>query len=59
MDKKPDDVSDVNPDLTPDEAKALADFTREMTEKVIPEIVEVVQERRVLASQSRHWQLKT
>jgi hypothetical protein len=26
--------------------------------EVIPEIVKVVQERRMLAAESRHWQLK-
>jgi hypothetical protein len=29
-----------------------------MTQEVIPEIVKVVDERRMLAAESRHWQLK-
>jgi hypothetical protein len=29
-----------------------------MTDEVIPEIVKVVEERRMLAAESRHWQLK-
>ncbi len=33
-------------------------FERLMTEEVIPEIVKVVEERRLLAAQSREWQLK-
>lgn len=44
--------------LTPVDPKALADFQREMNEQVIPEIVKVVQDRRMLAAESRHWQLK-
>jgi len=44
---------------TKDEAKVLADFRREMTEKVIPKITDVVEERRVLASKSRRWPLKS
>lgn len=44
--------------LTPIEAIALADFKRAMTDEVIPEIVRVVEERRMQAAESRHWQLK-
>lgn len=36
----------------------LIDFQRAMTEEVIPEIVRVVEERRLLAAESRQWQLK-
>lgn len=42
----------------PVDLKALDDFKRAMTEEVIPEIVRVVEERRLGAAQSRHWQLK-
>ena len=44
--------------LTPVDEAALADFKRAMTDEVIPEIVRVVEERRMLAAKSRHWQLK-
>jgi hypothetical protein len=36
----------------------LQEFKRLMTEEVIPEIVKVVEERRVRAAESRLWQLK-
>jgi hypothetical protein len=36
----------------------LQEFTRLMTEEVIPEIVKVVEERRLRAAESRQWQLK-
>jgi hypothetical protein len=29
-----------------------------MTDEVIPEIVKIVEERRLKAAESRHWQLK-
>jgi hypothetical protein len=44
--------------LTEVDAAALDDFKRAMTDEVIPEIVRVVEERRLLAAKSRHWQLK-
>lgn len=44
-------LSEVNP-------QHLSDFKKAMTEKVIPEIVKVVEERRLSAAESRHWQLK-
>jgi hypothetical protein len=44
--------------LTVIDPNALAEFKQEMTEAVIPEIVKIVEERRVLAAESRHWQLK-
>jgi hypothetical protein len=56
--KKEGDVLESIEGLTPVDPKALADFQREMNEQVIPEIVKVVQERRMLAAESRHWQLK-
>jgi hypothetical protein len=51
-------VFDLIEGLTPIDPKALADFKEEMTQEVIPEIVKVVEERRMLAAESRHWQLK-
>ena len=51
-------VFDLIEGLTPVDPKALADFKQEMTQEVIPEIVKVVEERRLLAAESRHWQLK-
>jgi hypothetical protein len=36
----------------------LAEFRRAMTEEVIPEIVKIVEERRLRAVESRQWQLK-
>lgn len=44
--------------LTPVDPTALVDFEREMTDKVIPEIVEVVEERRLLAEESRLRELE-
>ena len=41
--------------ISPDE---LADFEKAMKKEVIPEIVKVVEKRRMLAAKSRHWQLK-
>lgn len=61
MDSKDSEETGVNNQaevLSPDEEAALADFKRAMTEKVIPEIVRVVEQRRMLAAKSRHWQLK-
>ena len=51
-------VFDLIEGLTPIDPKALADFKQEMTQEVIPEIVKAVEERRLLAAESRHWQLK-
>jgi|GEM_PF-1573782 len=58
MDKKESGVFDQIEGLTPVDPEALADFKREMTEEVIPEIVRVVEERRMLAAESRHRQLE-
>jgi len=58
MKKKADDVSEVIKGLTPLPSGALEAFEREMTEKVIPEIIKAVEERRVLAAESRQRQLK-
>lgn len=49
----------TNPhELTQVQQAALEDFVEEMTGKVIPEIVRIVEERRVLATHSREWPLK-
>lgn len=42
----------------PVDLKALDDFRSAMIKEVIPEIVRVVEERRLGAAQSRHCQLK-
>lgn len=44
--------------LTGVDPSRLAEFKRAMTEEVIPEIVKVVEERRLHAAESRQWQLK-
>ena len=43
--------------LTPVDKNELAEFKRAMTEEIIPEIVRVVEERRLDAAKSRLWQL--
>lgn len=58
MDNKEKSVFDDVEGLTPIDPNAFADFKRAMTEEVIPEIVRVVEERRLAAAESRHWQLK-
>jgi hypothetical protein len=52
------DVFEVIEGLSQVDPKLLADFQRAMNEEVIPEIVKVVEARRMLAAESRHWQLK-
>jgi hypothetical protein len=44
--------------LTPVDPRDLEDFKQAMTDEVIPEIVKIVEERRLKAAESRHWQLK-
>lgn len=44
--------------LTKVNPEALAEYEKEMTEKVIPEIVQIVEERRMLAVESRYRELK-
>jgi hypothetical protein len=36
----------------------LKDFEKTMTEEVIPEIVDIIEERKLKAAESRNWQLK-
>lgn len=58
MDNKETGVFDQIEGLTPVDPNALEDFKREMTEQVIPEILQVVEERRMLAAESRHRKLE-
>ncbi|MHB1142893.1 MAG: hypothetical protein ACYC1T_14200 [Sulfuricaulis sp.] len=58
MDRKEKNIFDLIEGLEAVDPEALADFKRVMTDEVIPEIVEVVEERRLAAAESRHWQLK-
>ncbi len=51
-------VFDLIQGLTPVNPKALEEYLKTMNQEVIPEIVKVVEERRILAAESRHWQLK-
>jgi hypothetical protein len=56
--KKGADVFEAIEGLTPVDPNALAEFQRTMNGEVIPEIVKVVEERRMLSAESRHWPLK-
>jgi hypothetical protein len=56
--RKDADVFESIEGLNPINPDALADFQRAMNEEVIPEIVKAVEERKMLAAESRHWQLK-
>lgn len=58
MDEKEKDVFDVIEGLQAVDPNAFEDFKRAMTDEVIPEIVRAVEERRMLAAESREWQLK-
>ncbi len=55
---KESDLFDQIGGLTPVDERALAAFKREMTERVIPEVTRVVEERRILAAESRHRKLE-
>jgi hypothetical protein len=44
--------------LHPVAPDSLREYEQKMSEEVIPEIVKAVEERRLLAAQSRRWQLK-
>ena len=52
------DVFELIQGLTEVDPQQLAEFKRTMTEEVIPEVVKVVEERRLHAAESRQWQLK-
>jgi hypothetical protein len=58
MDKRNSSLFDQIDGLKPVDPKAIAAYLRAMTQEVIPEIVKVIEERRLLASESRNWQLK-
>jgi hypothetical protein len=51
-------VFDLIQGFTAVNPKALEEYLKTMNQEVIPEIVRVVEERRILAAESRHWQLK-
>lgn len=51
-------IADKLEGATPVDAKLMETFKREMTDNVIPEIVRVVEERRLLAHESRHRRLE-
>lgn len=59
MDDKETNVFDLIEGLKPVDPNALADFERVMTEEVIPEIVRVVEQRRLFVAESRLRQLKS
>jgi hypothetical protein len=56
--EKKEAVSNVVQGLVPIDPAVLNDFLREMNEEVIPEIVKAIEERRLLAAENRHRQLK-
>lgn len=58
MDEKKDVGNVMITGLKPVDPDALEQFQKEMTEEVIPEIVDIVEKRRLKAAESRHWQLK-
>lgn len=58
MDKKEDSIFDQIEDLKPVDPQTIAEFKRAMDDEVIPEIARVVEERRLLAAESRKRQLK-
>lgn len=44
--------------LEPIDPQKLKEFEKAMTDQVIPEIVEIIEERRLKAAECRNWQLK-
>lgn len=58
MEKKEKDVFNAIPGLKRVDPKAFEEFRRTMTDEVIPEIIRVVEERSMLAAESRQRQLK-
>ena len=58
MDKKEDSIFALIEGLTPVDPTQLTEFQQAMNDEVIPEIVRVVEERRLLAVESRNRQLK-
>jgi hypothetical protein len=57
-DDKDNERPDVLKGLEPVDATVMKEFLKEMDEQVIPDIVKVVEERRLQAAESRQWQLK-
>lgn len=51
-------VFDAVPELTPVDPELVQDFLKAMNEDVIPEIVKVIEERRLEAASTRQLQLK-
>jgi len=60
MDDKKDEkgVFDLIEGLKSVDPQELEEFKHAMAEDVIPEIVKIVEERRLLAASSRNWQLE-
>lgn len=56
--QQPQDVFEAIEGLTSIDADDIKEFEVEMNEQVIPEIVDVVERRRMLAAKTRHWHLK-
>lgn len=56
--KKEESIFDNIEGLTKVDPEALAEYKKEMTEKVIPELVQIVEERRMLAAESRYREMK-
>jgi hypothetical protein len=52
------ELSALIPGLTPVDPQAIESFKDEMNQRVIPEILKVVEERRLLAEESRQMQIK-
>lgn len=52
-------VFEVVEGLAPVDAKVVEEFRKAMAEEVIPEIEEVIDERRLLAARTREQQLKS
>jgi hypothetical protein len=52
-------IFDLVEGLKPVDPSALSEFVDAMTKEVIPEIIRVVDERRMLAVEIRSWQLKS
>lgn len=58
-DKPTNSVFETVEGLTLVDPEVFKDFQQAMTEEVIPEIVKVIEERRLLAAHTRHQQLKS
>ena len=59
MDKKEsDDVFELVEGVKPVDRNSLAEFEKKMKEEVVPEIVRIVEKRRLFAAESRLRQLK-